>query len=345
MLRSILNRVRWYRRWKTLEPHFRAGGRRIIYGLTPPPALSNIGDQAQVVAIMDWLKRHFPDRAIIEVDKDEAVNCTKYFKSFVRPDDVVVLHSGGNMGDRGIYSERARRTLISNLPRTRIVSLPQTIHFHDTPTGQRELETSKAIYNAHENLTVIARDHRSFALAQAYFPKCTTDEAPDFVLSYDWPAPAAGHTNGKVLFCMREDDESAIGADARKTLIASIGKPHDVFDTTLAEPIPVERRKAQLDETLAMFAQYDAVVTDRFHGLIFSVLTRRPTVVLPTVDHKLTSAFDWFDGVRFVRFSSTIAQAAPLLDAVSRVEDRSLPDWNALHFDRLARHVAGEPDV
>ncbi len=45
------------------------GQRKIIYALTPPSQLSNVGDHAQVVAIRIWLQKHFPNLPVIEVDK------------------------------------------------------------------------------------------------------------------------------------------------------------------------------------------------------------------------------------------------------------------------------------
>ncbi|CAE6880727.1 polysaccharide pyruvyl transferase family protein [Vibrio alginolyticus] len=313
---------------------------RIIYAITPPPKLSNLGDQAQVVAIYDWIEKNFPNKQVIELNKDEVLNCYQYVKPLINDDDVIVLHSGGNMGDRGMWSERSRRCMIKNFPKNKIVSLPQTINFHDTESGQRELSISKGIYNAHKDLTIIARDHQSFALANKYFDKCKTDEAPDFVLSYNTDHLNLGRkTNGKVLFCLREDSESALNDTETQSLLSSIQRPYDVFDTTISQHIRNEDRKSKLDETLNMFSEYDAIVTDRFHGLIFSVLCKKPTVVLPTVDHKLTSAFDWFDSVNFVKFADSIEDVPVAFENVLTSSDFSTVDWHKAYFDKVAEYI------
>ncbi|MBE3667130.1 hypothetical protein BOO35_18860 [Vibrio navarrensis] len=319
------------------------GKERIIYAITPPPGLRNIGDQAQVVAIRDWMQKHWPNKEVIELNKDEVITCIKYFKNKIRSQDTIILHSGGNLGDRGIWSERARRTMISNFGDNKIVSLPQTINFHDTDNGRKELTISKDIYNIHRDLTIIARDHQSYKLAQDYFPNCKTDEAPDFVLSYNVDHLNLGksNTNGKVLFCLREDDESAINKDMRNKLLNSVGMEYDIFDTTIAEPISESNRKKILDETLVMFSKYDMIITDRFHGLIFSVLCKKPTVVLSTVDHKLTSAFDWFDNINYVKFAHSIDDVKKNIDVLEKIETFNNVDWHSLHFNKIAELTKG----
>ncbi len=321
---------RFRRRWSGL-----ADRRKIIYALTPPPNLRNVGDQAQAVAIHAWLAKHFPDMPVVEVDKLEVFYCHAVLRRIVRSDDLIFLHSGGNLGDRGVWSERARRLMISSFGRNRIVSLPQTIHFSDTPTGQEHREISRRVYAAHPRLTVIGRDPVSGALAAELFPKAQTFCVPDFVLSLrlPWAGPPSELRN--VLLCLRHDDESALSREAHAVLAGSLPYDSTRFDTTIRERIPAARRGPILARTLALFTAHDAVVTDRYHGLIFAVLCRRPTVVLRTRDHKLTSALDWFRDVDFVRFAARPEDVPRELGTSFSGRRGSVPDWNALYFDRL----------
>jgi pyruvyl transferase EpsI len=340
-LRKIPNIIKWKLKASEVNSRFDKTGRRIVYAITPTPALSNLGDQAQVVAIYKWLERNYPSHSIIEVNKDEVINCVADFKSKVQGDDLIVLHSGGNLGDRGIWSETSRRKMIVNFPNNKILSLPQTINFRNTVTGQKELKTSKDIYNSHKHLTVVARDNESFKLANQYFDQCSTNKAPDFVLSYntDHLGLEKTTTNGKVLFCLREDDESAISSEQRVGLLKNSALDYDVFDTTIPENIGNEQRKEKLDEVLKMFSAYEYIVTDRFHGLIFSILCKKPTVVLKTVDHKLTSAFDWFDSVKFVKFAVSVETVNQTVESVLKETDFTVPDWNKKYFDPLKMHL------
>ena len=156
--------------------------KKIIYNITPPHSLRNIGDHAQVVAIKKWFKDTFEGYLVLEFDKDEIYKYIHSIKRVVNERDLIFLQSGGNLGDRGLWSENARRLVIKNFPKHKIISLPQTIFFSNTKKGKEELEITKNIYNSHGDLTVIARDRYSFKLAKEYFPKCKTMICPDFVL-------------------------------------------------------------------------------------------------------------------------------------------------------------------
>jgi len=338
--RILSRKMQMRRRRNTLVSQSSKPGVRIFYMLTPPPRLRNIGDHAQAVAILEWFKEKMPDRIIIELTKDDVRDHLGAISALMSSDDTIVLHSGGNLGDRGIWSEGLRRKIIESFPDNKIVSLPQTIYFHEHETGQRELATSKAIYNKHRNLTIVARDGRSHELAKNYFSRAKHLAAPDFVLRYAWRPLGHKDHNGRILLCLRQDDESALGVEDLERLRQKIELPYDEFDTTISDEIDILSRKHTLDRTLEMFSRYEAVITDRFHGLIFSILAGRPTLVLPTVDHKLTSAFDWFGSVEFVSFCGDMDALGTALNKIKNPPSYSVPNWDELYFDRIAREIS-----
>ena len=57
---------------------------------------------------------------------------------------------------------------------------------------------------------------------------------------------------------------------------------------------------------LRQFASYECVITDRYHGTIFSIIANTPVIVIKTNDHKVTSALEWFDG-RYSEYSVQLA--------------------------------------
>lgn len=321
---------------------------RAIHALTPPARLRNVGDHAQVVAIARWLARHYPGHPVVELDKDLVLGCIDDLKRRVTRRDLIFLHSGGNLGDRARWSEAARRAMIEAFPDNRIVSLPQTIFFSDTPLGRHEREISRAIYGRHRGLTVLGRDESSGRLAAEMFPQAQVAAMPDFVLSLraeDFAlTPAAAHAN-RIMLCLRLDDESAFDRSQRRALAQSLGWPATMYDTTLDHDIPAADRLRILVETLSLFGGHRAVVTDRFHGLIFAVLCRKPAVVLPTVDHKLTSAIAWFKDIPNVRLCREPGDVPVMLDRVLAAPVAQYPDFNALYFDRLPKILARWPHV
>ena len=184
--------------------------RKIIYALTPPPKLNNIGDHAQVVAIRAWIEKHFNNLPVIELDKNEAKYFLPALKWLVQSSDVFFLQSGGNLGDRGMWSEPIRRLLIDVFKNNKIISLPQTIYFSDTPKGHREKSCSSRIYRAHPDLTIITRDSKSEELSKKLFPNARSFSMPDFVLSLNITNSQTKNKPPKILLCLRQDNQSTI---------------------------------------------------------------------------------------------------------------------------------------
>ena len=302
-------------------------------------SLTHLAQPAKALSCTYELNVWFPDVPVIELDKSQTRRMIPALKWLVGPEDLFLLHSGGNLGDRGIWSENARRCVIGSFPHNRIVSLPQTIFFSDTPRGRKERERSRKIYGRHPDLTIIGRDPRSGDLAADLFPRARTLCLPDFVLSLP-PRPQGERPKpSKALLCLRRDDESILTEADRRRLAGGLPFQCEFFDTTLPEPIDVHRRADVLESVLDRFQDSDLVVTDRYHGLVFAVLCRKPCVVLQTVDHKMTSAMEWFRDVRFVRFAEGIG-AVPEAAAQCLAETcLDVPDWNVAYFDRLPQQI------
>ena len=317
--------------------------RKIIYVVTPPPYLPNIGDHAQVIAIRRWMEKHFDGFPVIELDMDECKWYLPAIRWLIRPDDLIFFHSGGNLGDRGIWCENRRRLYIRSFPDHKIISLPQTIYFSDTPRGRKERENTRRIYAAHPDLTIIARDAQSGRIANELFPRATTFSIPDFVLSLPPRRRLREDTTGKVLLCLRRDIEAALTPEERERIPGIIPYRTDFFDTTFSHPIKARDRETLLTQTLDYFSSFDGIITDRYHGVIFAVICRRPCLVLPTVDHKLTSAIEWFREVPFISIARNLDEIPGKLKNCLSVKDRSVPDWNQLYFDGLPSKLGLQP--
>ncbi|VEP13232.1 Exopolysaccharide biosynthesis protein [Hyella patelloides LEGE 07179] len=313
--------------------------KKIIYTLTPPPYLKNIGDHAQVIAIRAWLNKHFSKFPVIEMDKNRGHYLLPALQWLVQPDDIFFLHSGGNLGDRGKWSEGMRREMISTFPNNQIISLPQTIFFSDTPSGQAEKEISRSIYASHPNLTLIGRDPRSGELAAELFPQAQTFCMPDFVLSLPLRSSKQRNDPPQILLCLRLDIESALTPKQRQEIGDSLPYECTYYDTTLEKEIAIERREATLDDTLKHFLAADIVVTDRYHGLIFTVLCQKPCVVLQTVDHKLTSAIHWFKDIPSVMFAQNLDEIPSLVENCLKIESQKTIDWSGTYFDKIPQLV------
>ncbi len=318
--------------------------KKIIYALTPPPSLRNVGDHAQAVAIKKWLQDNFKDFKILEFNKTEVYKFLSLIKTMTNEQDLIFLHSGGNLGDRGLWSEGGRRLIIKNFPKNKIISLPQTIFFSETQKGQKELKKTREIYNTHQNLMIMARDEQSFELAKSYFPNCKILLCPDFVLSLSTKIKR-NEKRKNILLCLRKDSESRLGKLARRQIkkeIRSLGQKHDQYDTTFSKDIAIKNREKEFKKALSFFRKYKLVITDRLHGVIFAVITQTPCIALKTVDHKLTASVRWFRGLNYIFYAAEHDCLPELMSKALKVKHFGMPDWKKRYFDNLKSKIFKE---
>lgn len=309
------------RAWKTFRRIIRerrqlARARRPIvwWMLTVSPRMYNLGDQAQAVAAERWLRDRL-DMQPIELDKDEYGALAALLKWIIRPGELILIQSGGNLGDRGIATERQRRRIIGDFRRNPIVSLQQTISFSDTAKGHSEAEASTSTYASHPALDVVARDAASLNLGRALFADACHMMAPDFVLQF--AGEPRSQARAGVLLVLRGDQERRLSSAQHDAIEAALeGMSVTRADTIVDYPIRRGRRDAVINETLDTYASHEVVVTDRFHGMIFAWASDTPCVVMENIDHKIRSGIEWLEGCPSIRLASPDEPLGPLIEEV-----------------------------
>lgn len=282
----------------------RADGKRIL--LLHTPRHGNIGDQAIVLGEMRVLKEFFPEHKIIEVP-------TEYFRgdngellwgigfeTYVRRDDIIFLPGGGNLGNLWLGEEKIRRELIQRFAQNKIVSFPQSIHFTDDAAGRAELATSQKIYGAHPDLHLMMRDENSFDFATKNFPSAKNYLLPDSVTVLLGITDDCTDARQGVLFVLRSDKEK-IRDDKNisrlQKYLADKNIPFTVTDTVIGGRVTSANREKKVREVLMKFRRSKLVVTDRFHGVVFSFVTRTPVMAFKSFDTKISSGIRWFRNI------------------------------------------------
>lgn len=322
---------------------------RIFYMMGLGKRFPNLGDQAQAAAIPLWLQSHFA-WPVIQIKNDEVHQCLPLLVRHIQPNDLVFLHSGGNFGDDWYQTQLDREKIIASLPNNKIIQLPQTVFYSDTESGKTAIERSQQIISNHPQLLIFGRDVQSATLAHTLFPQAKVHARPDMVLSLDKyllqhhadTFASSVKPIKKVLLILRNDKEGIYQAAEKQQMLgflASNGYEVALWDTDVEDVFSEAGKLNTLVKHLSYIASFDAVITDRYHGLIFSVLIKRPCVVMKTHNHKLTSAFDWFEQVNFTRRADTHQEIEQALVTLSNLNSYTAPDWNALHFDPMADEV------
>lgn len=285
---------------------------RIFYlGIT---AHSNLGDMAQHYCICNWIQQNYPNAHLIKIESDIVVypnyDFLSVLKKYYRNDDVIIFQSGYTTQDLGGNHELMHRLVINAIPYAHILMMPQTIFFRHE---ENRLRTSKC-YNQASNMLFLARDMISYDQAKKMFPNITVKPFPDIVTSLIGTLNF-NNTRSGVCICVRDDGEKFYTENEIKNLCKEISKYTNITitDTTINVNYLEIRKNLQkyIKETIEKFSKYNVVITDRYHGTIFSLAAGTPVIIIKSNDHKVVTGADWFKGI----YDDYVYVAKDLVDA------------------------------
>ncbi len=313
----------------------------------------NLGDNAQRLLISRWCRECFPGHKYVEIPialtSCEMIGLGRYAQKAIfaailfsilkfkqRHGDIFVTGSGYGLVDHA-WNWLAYARLAESCRCTPILMMPQTINFMNPWI---EIAASRA-YNSHSRILMLARDFVSLEKAKRAFPKCNPIAYPDVVTwligtrRYDKPRDG-------VLFCVRDDGEAFYAREKIKAMESRFQCRVEEKDTTMqvdGADMDINREK-YIDEFIEYVAGFKAVVTDRYHGTIFSVIANTPVVVISSTDHKLSSGVKWFPPEIFgrnIRFADTLDMAYEIAsEYLERTEFPPLPPYfKDNYWDRL----------
>lgn len=208
---------------------------------------------------------------------------------------------------------------------------------------------SQRIYNSHKNLYLITRDSVSYQKALTIFPNVHISKYPDIVTSLIGTRQYSKQRKG-ILLCLRNDKESAFNGDKLSELICTLkqlDETVDITDTTIKKnPLYASKNRVEILEKMwRQFASYKLVITDRYHGTIFSLIANTPVIILPSTDHKLSSIVHWFpesysDYVTYIEDDTMVLNGAK--NVLKKELDYRIPEYfNTAYFDNLREQLEG----
>lgn len=317
------------------------------------PTHNNAGDVAQTVCINDWLRENYPDYTTYNVSVTAPLNAEllREICQRVRKEDQVFIHSGFNMTDVGtengvpesVYA--SHKIIMEELKDRRIVFFPQTVQFLN-PANREKM---RALYCGHRDILFLSRDTVSEQYARELIPNARHISYPDIVTSwigrFDFPQEASG-----ILACLRFGPESLMDEGERRLLMRRLGaiagsERSDTNFTMKSHELRRNREKVVLD-IIEQFSKYKVIVTDRYHGVIFSLAANRPVVVLPTFGHKIISGISWFpaDYKEYIYVAEDIHDMEAITRKVEQAYRLPLtrklsPYFKEKYYDRLKEQI------
>lgn len=287
------------------------------------PTHPNMGDLAQYCCIKNWLAENYSEYNLIEVSAETITYAEDEFVSFIKAHDdkenIIFFQSGYCTQDLGGSHDYIHKLIVKSVHNIPIVMLPQTIMYKNK---NRETQAKK-VYAQNSHVLLMCRDKVSYQMAQSIFSKNRLELYPDIVTSLIGTMEVAPKENRKgILICCRDDSERFYSDGEIERLKKELEKIDEVeiSDTTVQDDF--KNLKANINghvETMIKdFGRYRTVVTDRYHGTIFSLIAGTPVIVIKSNDHKVVTGVDWFKGIydSNVCYISDINRVAPTVQSI-----------------------------
>ncbi|TIX57292.1 MAG: exopolysaccharide biosynthesis protein [Mesorhizobium sp.] len=279
------------------------------------PDIRNCGDSAIWLGEMAYLKDRYDKRpAYVSRMRDFSAEDLER----AVPTGPIFIHGGGNFGDLWITHQDFRERVLEQFPNRRIIQFPQSIHYK----SQERRERSPRTIGGHKNFVLLVRDEESKAFAEKHFD-CEVRLCPDMAFCIGALEPEASEF--PVLAMLRADLEKAGDADrsaypdipmedwitesARQVRVAkAIGAA-----SALLALKPAEVRLRKLDAAahnrfrrgIRQISRGRAIVTDRLHVHICSLLIGRPHAVLDNSYGKIRRFMAAFSGGSDLSYKAT----------------------------------------
>lgn len=283
------------------------------------PLYTNLGDSAITVAQIHFLQKcGYSENRIKEITQKEYRDKERIIKKLISKRSVICLVGGGNMGDEWSEEEYFRKSVIKDFYNNKIVVFPQTIYYSETEKGKREKLESIPIYENHPNLTLIAREKKSFDLMKKLYPNTNVLMTPDIVLSMSMNEfGAKKNIRNGILLCMRMDVERKVTDQEQEELeefLGEVGLIYRKTDMYSQDSITKENRQERVIDKMEEFARAELVITDRLHGMVFAAITETPCIVLSNYNYKVKGTYEWIKNLGYVYFADDISEVKRIIE-------------------------------
>lgn len=300
-LKKIKNRKRYLLHYNSLLSQLEINKleKKIFY--IGVPYHNNLGDQAQYYCIRKFIESNYSDYKIIEIMDDiifmNFKNTMKVLKKCVSDTDMFIFQSGYRTTDVANFGgEYAHQAILKNF-NNKVIVFPQTVNFENA----KEMKKSSEAYKKNNNYIFLARDKVSYDTAIKIYSNERVLLYPDIVTTLIGNFIPYNNNKDGILLCLRNDAEKLYSNEMYNSLInklKSISNKIEITDTNSQVDFEFDKSlvESEIKSKIEYFSKFKLIITDRYHGTIFSLISNTKVLVLNSTDHKLSSGVAWFDG-------------------------------------------------
>lgn len=269
------------------------------------PSHANIGDQAILLAEVDFLSRLSKGRRIICIPHECTEKIVGSFPFLLKYDKVLFIHGGGFLGS--IWKDEVYPQVIKMYPEKEIVILPQTVYYENDIYGKDKFNREKNLFDS-KNVQTFVREEQSqqFMIENmiAKFPE-NCKLVPDIVLTYN--VDIKNQSNKTIIMCFRRDKEK----ESSDALICGLYKLINEYHYSCCETDmcidralrTFKKKRSAVQQKMRQLAESKFVVTDRLHCMIFCTLVGTPCIALDNSSKKVKGVYKkWLADLDYIEF-------------------------------------------
>ena len=258
------------------------------------PAHYNIGDHLIAKNEIKFLKEYCSFEKIIEIPTRIFLHQAERLKEKYNPEIPVFITGGGWMGDVWPEDEKIIEQMIITFKDHKIIIMPQTIYYDDLEKSNGFIRETCNVFANSRKLMISCRDCSSLAIASRLFVGGNVQGAqwPDMGLLKQFRADGI---ENRIALCLRDDREKSTDIEIEKIVkkYAHLSNTEvTVVSTMSRKPVPIWKRESTVNKTMRLFARHKLIVTDRLHGMIFSIISGTACIALDNKTHKVRGVYD-----------------------------------------------------
>lgn len=314
---------------------------RTQYYLLGTPEYGNLGDHAIAYAEIEFIKKL--GKTVTEITSEHIRKDYKGLKKVIK-DNTIIITGGGFLGNLWMQEEKMIRIVLKEFCNNKIIIFPQTIYYTNDEKGYKEKEETMELYSKRINdIRFFARENNTYKFMKRELPKMELYLVPDIVL-YIKP-DIANEKREKILVTLRKDKEST-NLSLIDKFIAENKDDIDYTDTIVNHNIKIKERKKELFSKLIEFKKAKIVITNRLHGMIFSVITGTPCICIDNLTKKISGVYEWVKDIEYIKMVNNDTQEEELKSFQEKVL-RNKYNYNQknmiLNFQELMEVIKNEP--
>ena len=272
------------------------------------PEHGNLGDYAIGYSEEVFLETYFPEYGIIKVTIDNWKYLKSRIISIVNENDVILISGGGNIGD--IWSSfQMSKDIVDSFKDNTAFFLPNNLTYStELISENKQIQQDIEWFKDKDKLHIFCREEKSWSFLSEYLPNVYL--VPDMCLymlaNEKLRTEYVNYTDVKkdyVLTIFRNDVEKVFEGESEiASILKNMGETQVKVDTHQYKYIPYEAGKDTLKELFNTIMGAKLVITDRLHGMIFSVIANKPCIVFDNSTKKISGVYQWVKNIKNIKF-------------------------------------------